>query len=177
MTKTHGHARPRVGRRTVLAGMAGTAGAAALGFPAIRVRAAQTLKVGTYGGYFKDSFDQHIYPDFTKETGIEIESIAEPTGEAWLVQLDTAARGGVAPADVSMMAQVTRIKGANAKLWAPLDEAKLPNAKNLHEHFVGRYDDGKVNSIGAVGCAHRGPRQRAPARAARSAGSVTTVMY
>lgn len=150
MTKTHGHARPRVGRRTVLAGMAGAAGAAAIGFPAIRVRAAQTLKVGTYGGYFKDSFDQHIYPDFTKETGIEIESIAEPTGEAWLVQLDTAARGGVAPADVSMMAQVTRLKGANAKLWAPLDESKLPNAKNLYEHFVGRYEDGKINSIGAV---------------------------
>ena len=47
----------------------------------------KTLKVGTYGGYFKDSFDEHIYPAFTAETGIEIESIAEPTGEAWLVQL------------------------------------------------------------------------------------------
>ena len=150
MTKTHSHARPKVGRRIVLAGLAGAAGAAALGFPAIRVRAAQTLKVGTYGGYFKDSFDEHIYPDFTKETGIEIESIAEPTGEAWLVQLDTAARGGVAPADVSMMAQVTRLKGQNAKLWAPLDAAKLPNAKNLYDHFVSKYEDGAVNAIGAV---------------------------
>ena len=143
-------ARARMGRRTMLAGVAGLAGAAILGFPAIRVRAAQTLKVGTYGGYFKDSFDQHIYPDFTKETGIEIESIAEPTGEAWLVQLDTAARGGVAPADVNMMAQVTRIKGENAKLWAPLDEAKLSNVKNLPDHFVARYDDKSIAAIGAV---------------------------
>ncbi len=150
MTKTFGRARLSVGRRSVLAGLAGAAGAAALGFPAIHARAAQTLKVGTYGGYFKDSFDEHIYPDFTKESGIEIESIAEPTGEAWLVQLDTAARGGVAPADVSMMAQSTRLKGQNAKLWAPLDEARLPNAKNLHEHFVQRYEDGAINSIGAV---------------------------
>ncbi len=139
-----------VGRRRFLAGTAALAGAAIMGFPAIRARAAQTLKVGTYGGYFKDSFDKHIYPDFTKETGIEIESIAEPTGEAWLVQLETAARAGVAPADVSMMAQVSRLKGQNAQLWAPLDEAKLANAKNLEPHFVQRYPDGKINSIGAV---------------------------
>jgi putative spermidine/putrescine transport system substrate-binding protein len=138
------------GRRRVLAGAAALAGAAVLGFPAIRTRAAQTLKVGTYGGYFKDSFDQHIYPDFTKETGIEIESIAEPTGEAWLVQLQTAAGAGVAPADVSMMAQVTRLKGENAQLWTPLDDSKLPNTKNLVEHFVKRYPDGKVSSLGAV---------------------------
>ena len=38
--------------------------------------AEDALAVGTYGGYFKDSFDKHIYPDFTKETGIKIESIA-----------------------------------------------------------------------------------------------------
>ncbi len=45
------------------------------------------LKVGVYGGYFKDSFDKHIFPDFTKETGIKIQSVAVPTGEAWLVLL------------------------------------------------------------------------------------------
>ena len=38
--------------------------------------AGDALKVGAYGGYFKDSFDKHIYPDFTKETGIKIESAA-----------------------------------------------------------------------------------------------------
>lgn len=59
--------------------------------------AAESLKVGVYGGYFKDSFDKHIFPDFTKETGIKIESIAEPTGEAWLVQLEQAAPGRPSP--------------------------------------------------------------------------------
>ena len=139
-----------VSRRRLLAGASAVAATAAIGFPALRTRAATTLKVGTYGGYFKDSFDEHIYPAFTEETGIEIESIAEPTGEAWLVQLETAARADMAPADVSMMAQVTRIKGQNAKLWAPLDEAKLPNAKNLQPHFVHRYPDGGISAIGAV---------------------------
>ena len=139
-----------ISRRRLLAGAGTVAATTVVGFPAIRTRAAETLKVGTYGGYFQDSFDEHIYPAFTEATGIEIESIGEPTGEAWLVQLETAARANVAPADVSMMAQVTRLKGQNAKLWAPLDEAKLPNAKNLQPHFVQRYPDGKICAIGAV---------------------------
>ncbi len=75
-----------------------------LSFGASPVYAENTLKVGVYGGYFKDSFDKHIFPDFTKDTGIKVESVAEPTGEAWLVQLEQAAKAGVAPADVSMMA-------------------------------------------------------------------------
>jgi putative spermidine/putrescine transport system substrate-binding protein len=139
-----------VARRSLLKGAAALGAATLVGFPAIRTRAATTLKVGTYGGYFKDSFDEHIYPAFTEETGIEIESIAEPTGEAWLVQLATGARAGIAPADISMMAQVTRIKGENAQLWAPMDESKLTNIGNLLPNFVGRYPDGSVSSIGAV---------------------------
>ena len=80
---------------------------AAVAFVAQPALAAEkTLKVGVYGGYFKDSFDKHIFPDFTKETGIKVESVAEPTGEAWLVQLEQAAKAGVAPADVNMIAQV-----------------------------------------------------------------------
>lgn len=137
-------------RRKFLVTTGALAGAAVAGFPYINVRAAETLKVGTYGGYFKDSFDKHIYPDFTKSTGIEIESIAEPTGEAWLVQLETAARANVAPADVNMMAQVTRLKGEKSKLWAPLDAAKLPNTKNVLPHFLGHYPDGALSSVGAV---------------------------
>jgi putative spermidine/putrescine transport system substrate-binding protein len=148
-----GRAGASIRRRGVLAGAAAAVAAAtaAIGLPAVRrPRAASTLKVGTYGGYFKDSFDEHIYPDFTAETGIEVESIAEPTGEAWLVQLQQAARAGQAPADVSMLAQVPRFKGGTAELWAPLDEAKLPNAKNLQPHFVHRYPDGRINGVGAV---------------------------
>lgn len=50
--------------------------------------AAQALKVAVYGGYFQDTFDAHIFPLFTEQTGIEVESIGAPTGMAWLVQLD-----------------------------------------------------------------------------------------
>jgi len=113
--------------------------------------AAEALKVGAYGGYFKDSFDKHIYPDFTKETGIKIESVAEPTGEAWLVQLEQAARAGQAPADVSMMSQTVMLRGQRTQLWTPFDLNKIPNHKYLLPQSINRYPDGRVSGIGAVG--------------------------
>ena len=78
-----------VSRRGVLAGS--LAGAGMLAMPSILKAQDKSLKVGVYGGYFKDSFDKNIFPEFTKATGIAVESIAEPTGEAWLVQLEQAA--------------------------------------------------------------------------------------
>ncbi len=148
--KTETFRKTGVGRRGFIAGSAAVAGAAALGFPAITGRAAAPLKVGVYGGYFKDSFDEHVFPDFTKNTGIAIESVAEPTGEAWLVQLEQSAKAGVAPADVSMISQVAMLKGQSSKLWTGLDMAKIPNSKNLLPQFVHKYPDGTVDGIGAV---------------------------
>lgn len=127
--------------------------AAALGTlaaPSLSLAQGGTLKVGTYGGYFEESFKKHIYPDFTAATGIEVDSIAEPTGEAWLVQLQQAARAGQAPADVSMMAQVPRIRGERAGLWAKLDRGAMPNVENLPDHFIHGYDGDGFYGTGAV---------------------------
>jgi putative spermidine/putrescine transport system substrate-binding protein len=112
--------------------------------------AGSALKVGVYGGYFKDSFDKHIFPDFTKETGIKVESVAEPTGDAWLQMLDQAARAGKAPADVSMMAFGPLLRGQKQNLWQALDLKKIPNHKFLLPNFIHRYPDGRVDGIGAV---------------------------
>ncbi len=135
-------------RRSVLA--SGLAGASLLGMPAILRAEERSLKVGVYGGYFKKSFDKNIFPDFTKATGIAVESIAEPTGEAWLVQLKQAASAGQAPADVSMISQVAMLKGQVVDLWAPLDLAKIANADKLLPRFVNKYADGRVAGVGAV---------------------------
>jgi putative spermidine/putrescine transport system substrate-binding protein len=137
-----------VSRRAVLG--AGVAGASLLAMPAVLRAQDKSLKVGVYGGYFKDSFDKNIFADFTKETGIAVESVAEPTGEAWLVQLEQAAKADQAPADVSMMSHVAMLKGQSTELWAPLDTAKIPNASNLIDHFVNKYPDGRIAGIGAV---------------------------
>jgi putative spermidine/putrescine transport system substrate-binding protein len=135
-------------RRTLLG--AGLAGASMLAMPAVLRAQDRSLKVGVYGGYFKDSFDKNIFPDFTKASGIAVESVAEPTGEAWLVQLEQAARAGQAPADVSMMSQVTMLKGQATELWTPIDMAKIKNASNLLDRFVNKYPDGRVAGVGAV---------------------------
>ena len=125
-----------VSRRTVLG--AGLAGASMLAMPSILRAQDKSLKVGVYGGYFKDSFDKNIFPEFTKATGIAVESVAEPTGEAWLVQLEQAAKAGQAPADVSMMSQVAVLKGQATELWAPLDLAKIPSSSALIDRFINK---------------------------------------
>ncbi|WP_375258079.1 PotD/PotF family extracellular solute-binding protein [Citreimonas sp.] len=137
-------------KRRAFLSTASAVGLGTLAAPSILRAQGQPLKVGTYGGYFEESFQQHIYPDFTAATGIEVESIAEPTGEAWLVQLQQAARAGQAPADVSMMAQVARIRGEQAELWAPLDRSAMPNVENLPDHFLYAYEDGGFYGTGAV---------------------------
>ena len=107
---------------------------------------------------------------------------AEPTGEAWLVQLEQASKAGVAPADVSMMAQVPLLKGMTTELWAPLDLAKMPNdgqrQAGIHQQISGRprrrrrrrdlvhhaghqHEDlpgGADELDGAVGSGQQGPR-------------------
>ncbi|NVP55081.1 ABC transporter substrate-binding protein [Mycoplana rhizolycopersici] len=138
----------KMSRRGVLG--AGAAGVSLLAMPSILRAQEKSLKIGVYGGYFKDSFDKNIFPEFTKATGIAVESVAEPTGEAWLVQLEQAARAGQAPADVSMMSQVAMLKGQATELWAPLDTGKIKNASNLLDRFVNKYPDGRVAGIGAV---------------------------
>ncbi len=110
----------------------------------------RSIKIGVYGGYFKDSFDSFVFPRFTEETGIAVESVAEPTGEAWLVQLETAARAGQAPADVSMMAQVAVQRGMASEVWLPLDEGALTNLHFMRPQLLNRNAAGELVGVGAV---------------------------
>jgi len=145
MTKDN---RSTFSRRSFLA--ASTAGVSMLAMPSVLRAEDRSIKVGVYGGYFKDSFDKHIFPKFTEETGIAVESVAEPTGEAWLVQLEQAARAGAAPADLSMMSQVAMLKGQSTELWAPIDMTKITNAGDVLPQFFNMYPDGRVAGVGAV---------------------------
>jgi putative spermidine/putrescine transport system substrate-binding protein len=138
----------QVSRRTLLG--AGLAGAGMLAMPSILHAQDKSLKIGVYGGYFKKSFDENIFPEFTKATGIAVESIAEPTGEAWLVQLEQAAKAGQAPADVSMMSQTSTLKGLGTELWTPIDPARIKSFDSLLPHFSSKYPDGRIAGVGAV---------------------------
>lgn len=139
-------------RRHILAGLSAL-GATPLigGFPNIARAQEKKLRVGLYGGYFKDTFDAEIFPDFTAATGIEVESVAEPTGEVWLVQLEQAAKAGKSPVDISMMSGVPIIRGSNSGLWAPLDPKKMPNVKNVKPNLVSRNGSEELMAVGATG--------------------------
>ncbi|MEM7523839.1 MAG: extracellular solute-binding protein [Pseudomonadota bacterium] len=133
----------QMNRRSVLkAGAAATGLAAAsgvLGTPALA--ATRSLKIGSYGGYFEDSFKKHVFPAFTAATGIEVESVTQPNSTDWLVTMQQATAAGNVPADLSLYARDTMIKASRVGgLLAPLDLAKMPATSNLDGYFV--FEDG-----------------------------------
>lgn len=133
-------------RRAVLAGAA-----AALAAPYIRpARAAdRSLKVATFGGNFENSFIKYLYPAFEKATGIKVDSVSEPGGVEFLIQIQEANRAGQAAVDLCTAGQADVERGARLKLWRSYDLAKIPNHKLLADRFIHRTADG-VDAIGAM---------------------------
>ncbi len=110
----------------------------------------RTLRVGTYGGYFEDSFKQFVYPAFTEATGIAIESVTQPNSSDWLVTMQQAASSGSSPTDLSLFARDTMIKaGRIGGLIAPLDVSNISSVGNLEEAFVYKPED-ETLGVGAM---------------------------
>ena len=108
------------------------------------------IKVSTYGGFFEENFAT-FYPAFTKETGVEVESISEPTSEVWVVQLQQATDAGAPPpADVSMLSGVGIQRAINGEILATYDQAAIPQAANLAEGYVRLGPAGMVAGVGGV---------------------------
>ena len=97
-------------RRRLLQTTAGLAAASALGAPALAQ--SRSLRIGSYGGYFEDSFKAHVYPAFTEATGIAVESVTQPNSSDWLVTMQNAAAAGSVPADLSLYARDTMIRAS-----------------------------------------------------------------
>jgi len=144
MTKTN--------RRSFLKTSASLGGLAVAGstLAAPALAQARTLRVGSYGGYFEDSFKSFVYPAFTEATGIEIESVTQPNSSDWLITMQQAAGSGNAPTDVSLFARDALIKASRiGGLLAPLDPKNMPASSNLDDYFV--YEDTTgVIGVGAM---------------------------
>ena len=138
-------------RRHALKLGAGATAMAAGGMFAIPSHSAdRTLRIGTYGGYFEDSFKKHVYPAFTEATGINIESVTQPNSSDWLVTMQQAAASGSTPTDLSLFARDTMIKASRiGGLIAPLNVANVGSVNNLDEEFVFRPED-EVLGVGAM---------------------------
>lgn len=138
---------PPISRRTLLAG----AGAAALAMPAIRPSwaAGRSLTISTYGGFFEDSFREHIHPEFTKATGIAVVSQPQAEGSQFLIQLAQANKGGTAPMDLCMNGEQDILRGRAQGVWRVFDTKKIPNLGNVKPEVVFSGPQG-TDAIGAL---------------------------
>jgi putative spermidine/putrescine transport system substrate-binding protein len=107
------------------------------------------IKVGTYGGFFEENFSK-MYPKFTKETGVEVESVSQPTSEQWVVQLEQATKAGAIPADISMLAVVGMRRAEKGNVLASFDISEVPNNQYLADGFVYENEGGDAVGVGAV---------------------------
>lgn len=138
----------KLSRRTLLKGGATFAAAATFGAPLIAQD--RSLKIGSYGGYFEDSFKKFIYPAFTEATGIAVESVTQPNSADWLISMQQAAKAGNVPADLSLYARDTLIKASREEgLLAPIDMTKIPAASELDPYFIFSSGPG-VLGVGAM---------------------------
>lgn len=97
----------------------------------------RTLRVGSYGGYFENSFKEHVFPAFTAATGITVESVTQPNSSDWLVTMQQATAAGSVPTDISLYARDTMIKASRlGGLIKTLDVTKIPASSNLDPYFV-----------------------------------------
>lgn len=148
------HARPTAGtvagltRRRLLQTGAGVAAIGLIGAPAIAQ--SRSVKIGSYGGYFENSFKEHVYPAFTAATGIVVESVTQPNSADWLVTMQQAAAAGQVPADISLYGRDTMLKAARiGGLLQPLDVSKIPTASGLDPYFLFEDKTG-VTGVGAM---------------------------
>ncbi|WP_299962956.1 extracellular solute-binding protein [uncultured Roseobacter sp.] len=138
----------KINRRSLLKSTASVGGMAlagsVLGTPLIAQ--SRSLKVGSYGGYFEDSFKSFVYPAFTEATGITVESVTQPNSTDWLVTMQQATRAGNVPADISLYSRDSLIKASRiGGLLAPLDASQMKATENLDGYF--RFED----SSGLIG--------------------------
>jgi putative spermidine/putrescine transport system substrate-binding protein len=112
--------------------------------------AGSKIKVGTYGGFFEENF-RKIYPKFTEEFDVEVESVSQPTSEVWVVQLQQAiSAGGAPPADVSMLSGVGLQRAINGDILATYQTSDIPTSENLAEGYIKTDEEGNVTGVGGL---------------------------
>ncbi|MEM9784642.1 MAG: extracellular solute-binding protein [Pseudomonadota bacterium] len=136
-------------RRSLLkTGAAATA--ASLAAPAILRAQDRVLKVGSYGGYFEDSFKKHVYPAFTEATGITVESVTQPNSADWLLTMQNAAAAGSVPADISLYGRDTMLKAVRiGGLLQSVERSKIATADALDPYFIFE-SEGSAFGVGAM---------------------------
>jgi putative spermidine/putrescine transport system substrate-binding protein len=136
-------------RRRVLQAIGVTSAIAALP-PFIRTsNAAEPLRISTFGGAFGQSFSDHFFPAFTKDTGITVQRVEQPSGTQFLLQLGQANAAGTPPMDLCMAVDAQVLRGRARGLWREIDSVKLSKAAALGDPYVRRTDKG-IDGVAAM---------------------------
>lgn len=138
-------------RRAFMKAAGGGLAASTIAAPFIRRARAQTpLRVSNFGGFFEEAFAEGVYPAFTEATGIPVQSLPQPSGEQFLVQLGQAVRADAAPMDLACVGQVNILRGRQQGLWRTIDTSEMPNLVNIPDQFMFTSDAG-LDGVGAMG--------------------------
>ncbi len=139
----------RLNRRTLLKS-AGSAAAASTLLASPLIAQSRSLKIGSYGGYFENSFKEYIYPAFAEATGITVQSVTQPNSNDWLVTMQQATSAGKVPADLSLYGRQTMIKASRiGGLLKPLDLSAMPATANMGADYLFADKTGTIG-VGAM---------------------------
>jgi putative spermidine/putrescine transport system substrate-binding protein len=138
-----------IGRRGLLKGMAGIAGAAAIGMPSVvRAQAKGTAVVGTWGGDYARLLHKNIEEPILIPAGWEViqDQAGDPERRAKMIAERRLPRG---TSDVQGLNGPNMYQVFELGVTQAIDYAKIPNAKHLlpsmkYEYGVGHIYSGKV---------------------------------
>lgn len=109
----------------------------------------RSIKIGSYGGFFEDSFREHIYPEFKAATGIDVVSVTQPDSSGWLLTMQQAIQAGFLPADLSLHVPTNIIKGDRmGNVFDPINPNRIGNIGNVLEGFFNERQSGLLG-VGA----------------------------
>lgn len=135
-----------IDRRQALSA-AGATALVSLASPVVlrRAWADEPLSVSSYGGSFEETLALDIYPQFTNDTGIKVQSISQSGGNSWFDSLRLSQQSGIAQVDVTMCGW----QGADGwnDVFAPIDTAKISNLPTVPGYLIHKNKDGETTAI------------------------------
>jgi putative spermidine/putrescine transport system substrate-binding protein len=108
------------------------------------------LKVGVYGGVFKETLDSSLVNPFQEETGIPTTSTPQSVGDA-MNKLKQSVDAGEAPVDVVVVAPDARIRGQNLGTWLNYSPDAISRADAVVDDLLDTTEDGEVVGVGGFG--------------------------
>lgn len=108
------------------------------------------LKIGVYGGVFKEVLDGALVEPFTEDSGIPAQSEPQSIGDA-MVKLKQAVDAGEAPVDVVVVAPDARIRGTDMGTWLHYSPDDISRLDAVIDDLVAKGDQGDIVGIGGFG--------------------------